>query len=78
MALTSLAASSLGCVFVVIEPVADVVGSVVASGDSRANEAAKVEGTIVVTVGIIVAVAISMLAYFSYINSSNSFSIYFN
>jgi len=43
-----------------------------------ANEATKVEGTVVVTVGITMAITASMVAYFSYSNLSISFSISFN
>lgn len=80
--LTNLVASSPGRAADVVEHVADVdvvaVGSAIASGAVGANEAAKVDGTIVVTVGMTVARAVSRLAYFSCIKLSNSFSISFN
>ena len=42
------------------------------------NEAAKFDGTIVVTVGMAVVVVVSRLDYFNCIKLSNSFSISFN
>ena len=66
--MTILFASSLVEV-VVVDPIADVVGadvgSAMAIGAVGANAAAKVEGTTVVTVGMTVAGALSILAYLS-------------
>lgn len=82
IALTNLLASSHGWVVVDVEPVTDVdavaAGSVVASGAVGANEAAKVDGTVVVIVGMAVEMAVSRLDYFNYIGLSNSFSISFD
>ena len=82
MSLTNLLASSLGWATAIVEPVADVVvvavGSVVASGAMGANEAAKVDGIFVVTIGIAMAVVVSRLACYNYLKLSNSFSISFN
>ena len=66
IALTNLFASSL-VEGVVVDPVVDVVcadvGSAVAIGAAGANVVAKVEGTTVVTIGMTVAGALSMLAF---------------
>lgn len=81
ISLTSVLASSLVEV-VVIDHVADVVGadvgSAVAIGVVGANVAAKVEGIVVVSVGMIVASELSILACLSWIKLSNVFSISFN
>ena len=67
---------------VVVDPVADVnnveANSVVAIGAVGVNYVAKVEGTVVVTVGIIVAGVVRRLACFTCIKLSNSFSISFS
>ena len=61
-------ASSVGCVVVVEDYVAQVVdemiGNGVAIGTVGANDSANVEGTTVVTTGIIV-IVMSSLAFFS-------------
>lgn len=80
--LINLPASSLGWAAAIVEPIADVVvyvvGSVVATGAIVATQATKVEGTIVVIVGIVETVTTFMLAYFSCTNLSISFSVSFN
>lgn len=82
IALTNLLASSPGQAATDVEPVADVdvvaAGSAVASGAVGANEATKVDGTTIVTVGMVVAMAVSRLAYFNCIKLFNSFSISLN
>jgi len=79
--LTNLLASSpvdpVG-VYLVANVDAVEAGSVVAIGAVGANDATKVEGTVVVTVGITVVGAVSRLACFTCINLSNSFSISFS
>lgn len=78
IALTSLFASP-PMVPVVVYVVVDVVvvaavGNLVAIGPVGANFAANVEGTVVVTLEMIVGGALSRVAYLSWIKLSSSFS----
>ena len=66
MAFTSLLASSVGCTIdledSLVEVVDDVTGTAVASGYFGANSSARVQGTTIVTLGIIVGVSYVFVA----------------
>ena len=81
MDFTSLLASSVGCTVDVedsmAEVVNDVTGTTVASGSFGANYSARVEGTVVVTMGITVGASYASIVSLSWTRFSIWISISF-